>query len=117
MFEEGPSWGHKRIAVYGTHGYFHWRMNAWEKSLPDGTVEQGKKEYGAEDVLGQANLTNAMFDWLDDKAVAPTNLSTSLDEWLVILAGYLGSLEARPVDFPFAPPADLLDRFKAFVGA
>ncbi|MEI6500672.1 MAG: Gfo/Idh/MocA family oxidoreductase, partial [Armatimonadota bacterium] len=32
MFEEGPSWGHKRIAVYGTHGYFHWRMNAWEKS-------------------------------------------------------------------------------------
>lgn len=117
MFEEGPSWGHKRIAVYGTHGYFHWRMNAWEKSLPDGTVERGQKEYGVEDVQGQANLTNAIFDWIEGGDPAPTNLATSLDEWLVILAGYLGSIEARPIDFPFEPPADLLDRFKSFVGA
>jgi len=118
VFEEGPSWAHKRIAVYGTHGFLHWRMNAWEKSLPDGTVEQGKKEYGAEDVLGQAYLTNALFDWLEDDAkISPTNLSTSLDEWLVILAGYLSTVEARPVDLPFDPPDDLLDRFKHFVGA
>jgi predicted dehydrogenase len=118
QFEEGPTWAHKRIAVYGTHGFLHWRMNAWEKSLPDGTVEQGQKEYGAEDVLGQANLTNALFDWLEDDAqVSPTNLSTSLDEWLVILAGYLSTVEARPVDLPFDPPADLLDQFKRFVGA
>ena len=118
MFEEGPTWAHKRIAVYGTHGFLHWRMNAWEKSLPDGSVEQGKKEYGAEDVLGQAGLTNALFDWLEDDAkVSPTNLSTSLDEWLVILAGYLSTVEARPVDLPFDPPDDLLDQFKRFVGA
>lgn len=118
IFEEGPTWGHKRIAVYGTHGYFHWRMYAWEKSLPDGTVEYGKKDYAVEDVAGQANLTESMFDWLeDDRQVTPTNLSTSLDEWLVILAGYLGSIEARPVDFPLDPPDDLLDRFKRFVGA
>ncbi|MEN6643252.1 MAG: Gfo/Idh/MocA family oxidoreductase [Armatimonadia bacterium] len=118
IFEEGATWAHKRIAVYGTHGYFHWRMYAWEKSLPDGTVERGKKDYGAEDVLGQANLTNAMFDWIeDDSQVAPTNLQNSLDEWLVILAGYLSSVEARPINFPFDPPNDLLDQFKQFVGA
>jgi len=109
---------HKRIAVYGTHGFVHWRMFGWERSLPDGTVEKGEHEYGEEDVLGQAGLTNAMFDWLeDDGRPSPTNLRTSLDEWLVILAGYMSSVEARPVDLPFDPPDDLLDRFKAFAGA
>ena len=79
--EDGPNWMHKRIAVYGTHGFIHWRMNAWERSSPEGTVEQGRKEYRQEDVLGQANHTNAMFDWLDDDASAhPCNLATSLDE-------------------------------------
>lgn len=116
-FEEGPSWGHKRIAVYGTHGFFHWRMNGWDKSLPDGTVEHGQKVYGEEDVQGQAGLTNAMFDWLEGGAPSPTNLSTSLDEWQVILAGYLSTVESRPVDFPFEPPLDLLDQFKRHVGA
>lgn len=118
IFEAGPTWAHKRVAVYCTHGYFHWRMNAWEKSLPDGTVEHGTKVYGEEDVRGQANLTNAMFDWLEDDAKpAATALATSLDEWLVILAGYLSSVEARPIDFPFDPPADTLAQFKRFVGA
>jgi len=113
-----PNWGHKRIAVYGTHGFIHWRMFGWERSLPDGTVETGEYQYRDDDVLGQAGLTNAMFDWLeDDGKPSPTNLKTSLDEWLVILAGYLSTVEARPVDFPFDPPDDLLDRFKAFVGA
>jgi predicted dehydrogenase len=117
-FEEGPIWMHKRIAVYGTHGFLHWRMNAWERSLPDGSVEQGRKEYTAEDVLGQAGLTNALFDWLEEKdKPSPTSLKTSLDEWLVILAGYLSTVEARPVDLPFDPPDDLLDRLKRFVGA
>jgi len=118
IFEEGPAHAHKRIAVYGTKGFLHWRMYGWEKSLPDGTVEQGKKDYREEDVPGQAGLTHAMFDWLeDDRKPSPTNLDTSLDEWLVILAGYLSTVEARPVDLPFDPPDDLLDQFKRFVGA
>lgn len=116
-FEPGPSWAHKRIAVYGTHGFLHWRMNAWERSGPDGKVLQGRHEYAAEDVVGQANHTNAMFDWLDGKAVHPCNLATSLDEWLVILAGYQSTVEARAVAMPFDPPDDLLQRFKAHVGA
>ena len=113
-----PRWGHKRISVYGTHGFVQWWMQGWEQSLADGTVETGSHAYADEDVLGQAGLTNAMFDWLEDDGKAcPTNLATSLDEWLVILAGYMSTVEARPVDFPFDPPDDLLDRFKAFVGA
>jgi len=90
-------------------------MSGYEKSLPDGTVERGDSVYGEQDIQGQAGLTNAMFDWIEDEAkVAPTNLSTSLDEWLVILAGYMSTIEARPVNWPFDPPDDLLDRFKRF---
>ena len=116
-FEEGPSWAHKRIAVYGTHGFIHWRMNGWERSLPNGTVEQGQKAYADEDVIGQANHTNAIFDWLeDDGKPHPCSLTTSLDEWLVILAGYLSTVEARAIEMPFDPPDDLLDQYKRFVG-
>jgi len=118
QFDPGaPNWGHKRIAVYGTHGFRHWWMQGWEKSLPDGRIERGGHEYRAEDILGQAGLTSAVFDWLeDDGKPSPTNLKTSLDEWLIVLAGYLSSVEARPVDLPFDPPPDLLDRLKTFVG-
>ncbi|MFP3903259.1 MAG: Gfo/Idh/MocA family protein, partial [Armatimonadota bacterium] len=61
-FEPGPRHMHKRIAVYGTHGFVHWRMNAWERSVAGGEVETGEKEYREEDTIGQANLTNAVFD-------------------------------------------------------
>jgi predicted dehydrogenase len=119
MFDKSaPTWGHKRISVYGTQGFVQWWMQGYEKTLPDGGVERGSHEYADEDVLGQAGLTNALFDWLEDGArPSPTNLSTSLDQWLVILGGYLSTVEARPVDFPMDPPDDLLDRFKRFVGA
>ncbi len=119
MFDRSaPNWGHKRIAVYGTHGFLHWRMYAWERSMPDGTVEQGKKDYAEEDVQGQANHTNALFDWLeDDSKVHPCCLETSLDQWLVILAGYASTIEQRPIDMPFEPDDDLLDQFKKFAGA
>ena len=113
-----PNWGHKRNAVYGTHGFRHWWMQGWERSMANGEVERGAHEYREQDILGQAGLTNAMFDWLeDDDRPCPTNLKTSLDEWLIILAGYQSSVEARPVDLPFEPPPDLLDIFKSFVGA
>ena len=113
-----PDWGHKRISVFGTHGYVRWWMQGWEKSMPDGTVEQGRHDYRDADVLGQAGLTNAVLDWIEDgNKPCPTNLGTSLDEWLIILAGHMSTVEARPIDLPFDPPDDLLDRFKRFVGA
>ena len=117
QFEEGPRWAHKRIAVYGTHGFLHWRMNGWERSLPDGTVEQGQKDYREEDTQGQANHTNAMFDWLEDNSKPhPCCLATSLDEYLVILAGFASAVEAKAIQMPFEPADDLLDQYKALVG-
>jgi predicted dehydrogenase len=119
MFDKSlPNWGHKRIAVYGTHGFRHWWMYGTERSLSDGTIERLVTDYATEDMPAEARLVNALYDWLeDDNNISPTNLKTSLDEWLVILAGYMSTVEARPVDFPFDPPDDLLDRFKAFSGA
>lgn len=119
MFDKSlPDWAHKRIAVYGTHGFRHWWMYGCEKSLPNGNVEKLSRDYATDDVPGQVGLTNALFDWLeDDNKISPTNLKTALDEWLVILAGYMSTVEARPINLPFEPPDDLLDRFKAFVGA
>ena len=112
-----PTWGHKRLSVYGTNGFVQWWMQGWEKALPGGQTEKGAHAYADEDVLGQAGLTNAMLDWLEDAGKpSPTNLATALDEWLVILAGYVSTVEARPVDFPLDPPDGLLDRYKAFVG-
>jgi len=114
VFEPDPAvWMHKRVAVCGTHGYVHWRMAGWERSLPDGTVARGPNDYAAQDVRGQAALTEALLDWVaDDSAVAPTNLGTALDEWLVVLACYESALGARPVDLPFDPPDDLLARYR-----
>ena len=46
MFDKSlPSWGHKRIAVYGTHGFRHWWMYGCEKSLPGGSVEKLEHDY------------------------------------------------------------------------
>jgi predicted dehydrogenase len=119
MFDKSlPNWAHKRIAVYGTHGFRHWWMYGSERSLSDGTIERLVTDYATEDMPAEARLVNSLYDWLeDDNNISPTNLKTSLDEWLVILAGYMSTVEARPVDFPFDPPDDLLDRFKAFSGA
>ncbi len=118
MFDpKAPTWAHKRIAIYGTHGFRHWWMHGWEKGLRNGTVKQGVHQYGDQDILGQAGLTNAMFDWLeDDRKPSPTNLTTALDEWLVILGAYLSAIEKRPVDLPFDPPADLLARYQRYAG-
>ena len=118
MFDKtAPNWGHKRIAAYGTNGFVQWWMQGYEKALPDGTVQKGSHAYADEDILGEAGLINALFDWLEDeKKPCPTNLNTALNEWLVILAGYLSTVEARPVHFPFDPPDNLLNRFKTFVG-
>ncbi len=115
-----PAWSHyhKRIVAYGTRGFIHWRMQGWERSLPDGTVEVGQKSYPEEDLPGQAGLTNAVFDWLDDEArVHPNNLSISLDQWQTILAGYESGVRRRPVDLPFDPPDDLLEQTKRFATA
>lgn len=108
---------HKRIAAYGETGFLHWTMHSWEKGI-GGRVERGEHVYREVDDVGQVNLTNAVFDWIeDDAAVAPTNLAVSLDEWLVLLACYASTVHKTPIEFPFEPEEDLLEQYLAFVGA
>ena len=105
---------HKRIAVYGTKGFVHWQMMAWERSTTDVEYERGEKEYGAEDVLGQAAMTDAMCDWLeDDSKVHPNCLDTSLAETNTVLGLYASAIRGTPIELPYEPRESLLDGLRA----
>ena len=100
---------HKRIAVYGTRGYVHWTMWSWEAVI-DGQVEGGRHQYPAEDIVGQAAMTEAVFDWLaDDARQHPLNLATSLRDFNTVLGIYHSALERRPVDLPCEPGTGLVE--------
>jgi len=99
---------HKRIAVYGTTGFVHWMMNAWELSTPDRGYQRGEKSYGEEDVRGQAAMTDAIFDWLDGGEPHPNRLEVSLAESNTVLGLYQSALGQRPVELPFVPQESLL---------
>lgn len=104
---------HKRVAVFGTKGFVHWTMDWWERGTPEGGYERGEHSYGEQDVLGQAGLTEAAFDWLDDdKKVHPTHLPQSLAEFNLLLGIYFSGLTHKPVELPFEPPDGLLDALK-----
>jgi len=103
---------HKRISVYGTRGFIQWQMDAWERSTPE-LFEHGTKSYGAEDVLGQAGSTEAIFDWLDDENCPhPTRLELALVQFNVILGIYASALEHKPVQLPYQPEGNFLERLK-----
>jgi predicted dehydrogenase len=114
--DDVPRHMHKRIAVYGTTGFVHWKMNGWEMGI-GGVYSSGEHVYGEVDDVGQANLVRAVFNWLETGEPTPTNLATALDEWLVILACYASEVEQAPIEFPFDPPDDLLQQFIDAVGA
>ena len=103
---------HKRIAVYGMKGYAHWTMWGWETFI-NGVYESGEHEYPDEDVLGQAAMCEAMFDWLeDDSALHPLNLERALVDFNVILALYASSLNHEVVAIPYEPEADLVPKLR-----
>jgi hypothetical protein len=105
---------HKRIAVYGTRGFVHWQMNAWERSTTDADYERGEKEYRAEDVLGQAAMTDAMCDWLDDDSKVHANcLDTSLAETNTVLGLYASAIRGTPIALPYEPKESLLEGLRA----
>lgn len=106
-------YAHKRLAVYGDAGFVHWTMGGWERRTLQGGYESGSHDYGTEDDLGQARLTEAVFDWLlDDKQPHPTRLERSLDQFNVILGLYLSALRSEPVKLPCDPPDGLLEALK-----
>ncbi len=100
---------HKRVFVAGTKGFVHWRFSSWERSTLDGGYESGPLNYGEQDVVAQANFTEAIFDWLDDEStVHPTHLKQSLIEFNIILGMYYSGLTNEIVDLPFEPPDGLM---------
>jgi predicted dehydrogenase len=108
---------HKRIAVYGTKGFVEWTMWSWQIGI-DGTVESGVHEYGDEDILGQAAMTEAMFDWLeDDGAVHPLNLETAMRDFETMLAIYESGLSRQVVTLPSQPVPDFISQMRRTLGS
>jgi len=105
--------GSKRTSVHGTRGFVHWQMEAWETSTPDDGYQYGTKSYGAEDVIGQQGLTEAVFDWLDDENCPhPNRLELSLIQFNAILGIYVSALKRAPVELPVEPEDGLLDALR-----
>ena len=104
-------WMHKRVAVYGTQGFVHWTMSSWELCTPDRGYQHGEKSYAAEDILGQAAMTDAIFDWLDGGAPHANRLEVSLAESNTVLGIYASALTRTVVELPFEPEGSYLTEF------
>ena len=101
---------HKRVFVVGTKGFVHWRFSSWERATPEGGYEGGPLNYGQQDVVAQGNLTEAVFDWLDDENnVHPTHLKQSLAEFNLLLGIYYSGITHEIIELPFNPPDRLID--------
>ena len=104
---------HKRVFVVGTKGFVHWRFSSWERSTLEGGYEGGPLNYREQDVIAQANFTEAIFDWLDDENnVHPTHLKQSLVESNIILGMYQSGLTNEMIELPFEPPDGLMESFR-----
>ena len=104
----------ERISVYGTRGFVQWTMISWERSTPEGGHESGTHDYGEQDVLGQAGLTDAAFDWVKDpNNLHPTRLERALVKFNIILGVYASALQNAPISLPFEPPDGLMDALKS----
>ena len=103
---------HKRIAVYGDAGFVHWTMHGWESRI-DNTYESGEHVYAQEDVRGQAAMTEALIDWIeDDRSVHPLNIDAALTDFSVILGIYESALRRSVVMLPFEPTCDLVGKLR-----
>ena len=88
-------------------------MDGWERNTPENGYESGIHSYGEQDILGQAGLTDAVFNWLDDdQNVHPTHLAQSLAEFNLLMGIYQSALTYAPVELPFDPPDGLIDSMK-----
>ncbi|MCZ0941151.1 MAG: Gfo/Idh/MocA family oxidoreductase [Caldilineaceae bacterium] len=86
---------HKQVTVYGTDGYVHWSMWGWETAIR-GKHERGSHNYPDEDILGQAAMTEAAFDWLEDDSLShPLNLDAALLDFHILLKAYMSGLNRR----------------------
>ncbi len=99
---------HKRVAVYGSRGHVAWSMWDWETNI-DGQLMRGEHDYFAEDPLGQAAMTEAMFDWLEaDAAVHPLHLGAALQDFNIVLKTYMSALNHRSYTLDDLPQPGLI---------
>ena len=115
--DDGPTYAHCRVAAHAEWGRtLYEEFGKWEIASAKG-IESGaptSEEIVESNHQAQANLTEAMFDWLeDDHKPAGTNLKIGLHQWQVVLGLYASALWRKPVDIPFAPPDDLFDSLNA----
>ncbi len=107
---------HKRVAVYGSRGHVAWSMWGWETNI-DGTLERGEHDYFAEDPLGQAAMTEAMFDWLEDEAaVHPLHLDAALQDFNIVLKTYMSALNHRSYSLDDPPQPALIAALRQRLG-
>ncbi len=105
---------HKRVFVVGTKGFVHWRFSSWERATQENGYEGGPLNYGQQDVIAQGNLTEAVFNWLDDEnKVHPTHLKQSLAEFNLLLGIYYSGITNEIVELPFEPPERLMHLLRA----
>ena len=108
----GPTHAHKRIAVYGSKGFVQWTMWSWE-AIVNGRNQAGEHDYREEDMLGQAAMTEAMFDWMEnERAVHPLNLEVSLRDFDIILGIYMSALNRTVIRLPVEPEDDLVAKLR-----
>ena len=94
-------------------GFVQWTMHWWERSTPEGGYERGEHSYGQQDVLAQAGLTDAAFEWVtDDSKPHPTRLERALVKFNALLGLYVSALNYKPVDLPFEPPDGIMAALK-----
>jgi hypothetical protein len=104
---------HKRVCVFGTEGFVHWRFESWEKFTPESGYQAGDLDYGEQDAVAQIGMTEAMFDWLEDSTkVHPTHLKQSLAEFNLLLGIYQSGSKREPIDLPFDPPENFIQHMK-----
>lgn len=107
---------HKRVSVYGTRGYIHWTMHSWETGC-DGKLDGGNHEYSMEDILGQVDLTESVFDWIEDnKSGHPLSLKAGLSDFNTILGIYSSAIRHYPVSLPADPEENLISLLRNRLG-
>lgn len=103
---------HKMIEVEGTAGTIHWSMTGWRTKV--GNLEEaGKHVYAEEDILGQAAMCEAMFDWFeDDDRLHPLHLGAALQDFRILLAIYSSGLTGKSETLEEVPDLNLLDSLR-----
>jgi hypothetical protein len=120
VLDDPAYYKHCRVVAYAERGHvLYEEFGRWEIVSPEG-VERGHADnchYGSDQgwIAGnhraQANLTEAMFDWLEDRRKpVGTNLKRALHQWNAVLGLYASTVYRQPVDLPFEPEDDLWEQ-------